>query len=220
LIAIISKYASTLTLPRLPSLLQSSLVDKRVILIIDGLDELPPDRLKQAVDFIANLNTDFPGNRIVAAASFECLDGLTGLGLFPVALAAWGDEYRVKLVEKWSQQWTHLVIPYYPPGSTLTVDTHFMNNWLQSKELPTSPFELTLKVWGAYAGDILGVDKPSLIESYLRRSTIGIEGARPALEQLALRMVVNQSFKARQNEANQWISGQNQPVAPDPSTFD
>ena len=212
---IISKYASTLTLPRLPGLLQTSLTDKRAILIIDGLDELPPDRLKQAVDFLVKLNSDFPGNRIVAAASFECLDGLTSLGLIPVALAAWGDEYREKFVTKWSQQWLRLVIPYYPPASAPIIETQFINNWLQSKELPVTPFELTLKVWGAYAGDLVGIDQPSLIESYLRRTTTGIEGARPALEQLALRMIVNQSFKAQQNEANKWISGHDQQLVPE-----
>ena len=208
--SIIGKYASPLTLPRLPSLLQTCLADKRSILIIDGFDELAPEQIRQAVSFLTKLNTDFPGNRIVAAGSFECLDGMTSLGLFPVAVAAWGEEYKEKLVTKWSQQWKRLVLPYYPPAAAPTIETHFLNNWLLSKELPSNPLELTLKVWGAYAGDLIGIDQPSLIETHLRRLTLGIEGARPALEHLALQMVEKQSFKARQHEASQWMLGQSQ----------
>ena len=220
LTTIISKYASALTLPRLPGLLQNCMTAKRAIFIVDGLDELPREQLKLAIDFLSKLNETYPGNRIVAAGTFECTDGLFSLGLLPVALAAWGDEYKDKLVTKWSQQWTRLVIPYYPPATAPTIETKFLNNWLQTKELPATPFELTLKIWGAYAGDLIGVDQPSLIESHLRRLTVEFDASRSTLEQLALHMIIKQSFKVQQSEANELIVGQGKSMPVDPITIE
>lgn len=209
LTGIIYKYVSILTQPRLPSFLQTCLTEKHVIFIIDGFDELPPDRLEQAVNFLAQLYSEFPGNRVITAGSFECLDGMIKLGLFPIALAAWGSDKKQKLVSLWSQQWERFILPYFPPASAPVVDRLFLDNWLKAKEMPSNPLELTLKIWASYAGDIVGVDQPSLIESYLRRGTLGFEGARPALEQIASQMIINKTFTSHQQEANQWISGRN-----------
>jgi HEAT repeat protein len=66
--------------------------------------------------------------------------------------------------------------------------------------------EFTLKVWAAYAGDALGPDAPHSIEAYLRRMTIGLPNARPALENIAHQMILTANSVVTQKEAEAWVA--------------
>jgi HEAT repeat protein len=70
----------------------------------------------------------------------------------------------------------------------------------------STPFDFTLKVWSAYAGDILGSNQLDLIESYINRSTRGMHGTRNSLEQLAFQMVSHECLRVKSQDVSRWIS--------------
>ncbi len=49
------------------------------------------------------------------------------------------------------------------------VDPILLNVWLSADNANLSPFELTLKAWGAYAGDSLGPHVLESIATHIRR---------------------------------------------------
>ena len=49
------------------------------------------------------------------------------------------------------------------------VDPILLNTWLATDNHGLTPFELTLKVWGAYAGDSLGPRVLDAIATHVRR---------------------------------------------------
>ena len=55
LIEAISAKGPTLTQPRLPTLLRHAFRESRVLLLLDGLDELPPPGVDEAVAFLGAL---------------------------------------------------------------------------------------------------------------------------------------------------------------------
>jgi len=94
--------------------------------------------------------------RIVIAASPYFQDGLTGLGIVSLGLSAWGSAQRKEFLERWSTAWEQHIAPEAAKLSDKTPISHLLiNHWLiVDRGFPT-PMEWTLKVWGAYAGDLV-----------------------------------------------------------------
>lgn len=207
LVTIISRYASPLTQPRLYATIRKALEEKRVILIVDGFDELTVDHIQSAFDFLSALFGQYPGNRLVIAASFDCKIDFANLDLLPVAMAAWGDDYKEAFVDIWNRQWQRLVIPNYRSSPRLDYESTFLVNWLNAKTPVTSPFEWILKVWGAYAGDLIGVDEPDLIESFIMRLSAWNKDSHPQLGQLAIQMLVSEKIRMHPSEVTKLLSG-------------
>jgi len=198
-------HVSTLTLARLPKFMQEILQSGRALLLLDGLDEIPPAAVQPIARFLSQLLQDYPEARMVVAASADYYDGLTKLGLLPVAIAGWGTAQRAQFTEKWGQAWER----WYPPGENTTPESVapiLLNSWLQSQDVPITPLEYTLKVWAAYAGDILGADPSAALEAYVRRLVDQQPKARLALETLARQMVSALNPVCTLKEAENWIA--------------
>jgi hypothetical protein len=60
LIEAISANVSALTLPRLPQFIRSTFTDGSALLLLDGLDELPPEQVDQVVGLLADLLEAYP----------------------------------------------------------------------------------------------------------------------------------------------------------------
>ena len=208
LVEAVSRNVAPLTQPRLPGLLRAALENSNALLLLDGLDELPPERSTQITKFLAELLRQYPGARMVVAASPNHFAGLPALGLQPVALAGWSSAERASFVNKWGQLWARYIVPSMPSQaqSPEPIDAHFLNSWLLASDTPVSPLELTLKAWATYAGDILGPDPANLVETHLRRMTAELQGARLPMELLAMQMVTQLSPVLNQSEAEKWAA--------------
>lgn len=204
LVEIFSKRVSRLTLQRLPGFIKNILGTDHVVLLLDGLDELTPERTKKVVDFVEKFLQKYTSVRVIIAASFDNLDRLPSLGFIPVAMAAWNDEQRDKFINNWGRMWTRFITP--DTETVNSVEPQFLNDCLLASDRTSTPLILTLKAWAAYAGDFLGIDTPSLLEAYIRRMIVDVPDARPALERLALQMAVKFSSSTTQQDAEKWIS--------------
>jgi HEAT repeat protein len=139
-------------------------------------------------------------------SSVEYTGRLRSLGLSPVAMASWGKVEEQVFVSNWSALWKRFVNPEIwsfdydiprdqdvmglPPAPT-QIDTMMINSWLLNDQTTQTPLEFTLKVWAAYAGDMLGRRPLAGIEAYLRRMSTTIPTGRAALEKLAKTMTLN-----------------------------
>lgn len=201
LIEAISNQISTITLPRIPSLIQSAFSSGQMVVLLDGLDELPPDRLHLLGKFIKLLIDHFPKIQIIAATSFEHSLALPSYGFHLLALSTWGDSEISEFVFKWHNLWQKLPgqgdQEQQPPNVF-----QYLKSWLTSGYQPCTPLELTLKVWAAYAGDVLGSDTPSAIEAYLRRVLVNQSKSRDVIERFALQMIIsmNPALQPRQTD--------------------
>jgi hypothetical protein len=197
----VSREISTINLPRLPGLIQSALDSGRILLMFDGLDELPPDRTHPISLFIKALIEYYPQVQIVASASFEHLAALPSYGFHLLALAVWGDVEISEFVHKWNELWQKFI--KNSDNDQLKHSGHqCLASWLTTCNLPCTPLELTLKVWAAYAGDVLGSDTPSAIEAYLRRVTSDQIKSRDVIERFALQMIISLTPDLQQRQSD------------------
>lgn len=211
IIEAISTNVSTLTLPRLSAYIRSTFANESALLLLDGLDELPPDQVDQVVELLGYLLETYPKARIVAAVSPEYLGGLTRLGFMVVPLATWNDQDRQNFILKWSDLWTSFIAR---EKDRQKVDILLLNNWLVNASPVSTPLELTLHVWAAYAGDVLGASSSQLIESYLLRMTTQIQKARPVLERLAAQIALTANPVLTFKEAEKWVPSDAAQVSP------
>ena len=197
----VTRQISTTKLPRLPGLLQSALTSNRLILLLDGLDELPPVRQIPLFELVKTLVEQYPRLQIVASVAFEQMALLPTLGFHMLAMTAWGDQEKAEFIQKWNGMWekVNLITGQDSLGMN---ERQFLISWLSSQNAPCSPFELTLKVWAAYSGDMLGPGITNGLEAYFRRITAQQSKSRDVLERLALQMVIamNPAIQPRQSD--------------------
>jgi HEAT repeat protein len=200
---------SPLTLPSLGKLLKNEFEAGRALLILDGLDELPPNEINQVVQYLKALLQKYPENRIVVAASPDYYDGLVSMGLAPVAINAWNLTQRNEFLHRWSKLWEKFIYRQHP--DTEEIDSLLLNYWLKDQDIFASPLEITLKVWAAYAGDALGPGSLDAIEAYLLRMTSELPSAREGLGQIAAQNSVQMRYAFSLREADKIVAA---PLAP------
>jgi HEAT repeat protein len=184
--------AGKYTKDRLSDFLHTSFGTGRILLLLDGLDEFPPEQIDTISEYVSTLLDEYPGTQMVATASWDYIDGFTRLGFYPVSLLPWVGSQREDLIARWSEGWDKYIEAQYAEDRE-RVDPLLMNAWLRDDERPLTPLELTLKVWAAYTGDLIGPSALDAIESYFLRMTADIPDARSALSQVASQMVLSRS---------------------------
>jgi HEAT repeat protein len=207
-----SNYTSAITTAQLPGILRNALDIGRILLLVDGFDEVNPEAQQTVKTFLETLLHTYPKTRLVVVAGTNFLAGLNHLGLFPVAIASWNEYDRLDFLKLWQEHWFRTVSPM-DPAQPETIDPLLIANWVSPHEFALNPLEFTLKVWGAFAGDTLGPDIPNLLESHIRRLAVNVSNAQVVLERLAVQMVINMNLYPSTRQAEHWVShfGKNQP---------
>ena len=204
IIALLGEQAPVFDLSRIPDFVRNAFSEGRALLLLDGTDELTPDGLKNVVEFIKSVKRTYPKTRMITTASSEYLDGLVTLNFIPFALGAWNANQRLKLLEKWGDLWTHYVAKEAWAQTKEQVDPLLLNGWLSTENSNLTPLELTLKIWGAFAGDMQGSGPLDALETHLRRLS-PINVPREALETLALQVTLSTEPIFDPHKAREWI---------------
>jgi HEAT repeat protein len=199
--------AKSIPAKRLPAFLQSLFEHGRVLLLIDGLDELPPSQMDGVTQYLEGLLEKYPHLRAVVAAAPDQLGDLPRLGFSPVSLSSWDAAQRALLITRWGDLWNKFIAPRMSVKGP-TTNPLLVLGWLLNNTQNLTPFELTLKTWAAFAGDSLGASPQAAIEAYLRRMLVGQPPKnRQALEQLAGQMILNLQPVPGQRQAETWLGG-------------
>jgi HEAT repeat protein len=212
----LAEKVSTLVEAQLPQFLEAIFDSSLALLILDGLDELPPTGQTGVVEFVADIKARYPGTRLVAACAPEDLSAMEPLGLHPLAMAAWDRNLAARFLERWAALWQeHVLVESWAAALPPLPEPLVLNGWLLAGDDLGSPLTLTLKAWAAYAGDARGPRLVDALDAYIRRMTAGIHNARPAMEQLAAQMTLTLNPIIARNAAGRFVSSFEDPTAPD-----
>ncbi len=200
-----SERAPVFDLNRLPQFTQQSFKSGSALLLIDGFDELEPQSQTQVTEWFKALSQAYPNIRIVTTGCADQLNGLIGIGFHPLALTSWDAPRTAKFIEQWGQLWSQTVaLEAWSQTGPEQVDPLLLNSWLGYENAFLTPFELTLKVWGTYAGDSLGARVLDAIATHIRRvAPSGTPVA--ALEMLAMQVVLTSQPIFDTNKARAWV---------------
>lgn len=222
--ALVAQFSSRVA-SRLNKLLEEAFASQRVLLLVDGMDELDRSNFDAVSGFLGKLLALHGSSRVVAAASPFYYDGLARLGLIPVAMAAWSEAQRAAFLQNWGEKWVQFIRQEVwefsgngAEGSAQHMEPAILNNWIGIDTLAQTPLELTLRAWAAYAGDARGPTNADAFEAYARRMSAGVNGARLALERIALQMALKTTPFPTLRSTNRWARGLNLDEAEDSTT--
>lgn len=202
----ISKDFPLLIQRQLPRFIDDVLADGSLLLLIDGLDELSPLEIPQITQYLKALKEKYPAIHLVMAASPEYLDGLTELGIIPLALTTWRAEQVREFVTRWGQLWTKLISPVIQKQSGRSAAHPFLlNSWLLTSPLFLTPLEWTARVWAMYAGDLRGPQSSHALEALYRR-LVGKNIVPEALSALANLMLDANKTAVQYSDAEKYLS--------------
>jgi hypothetical protein len=153
----------------LPLLLKQGLSEKRVLLLLDGLDELNESELEIAVSFLQACSEQYPSMQVVTTISPDYVGELVSLGFFPLALVTWSNTDRREYIKNWSQLWDKHVLPdIQQKMKDYSAHTPILLNWLNGINYSLFPLELTLAIWATFTGHLSGSTTLDIIESYFQ----------------------------------------------------
>jgi HEAT repeat protein len=192
-------------LRRLPGFIQQTLKNGQALILIDGFDELDPPGQGHVVDWFKALLQAYPKISIVTTGCANQLHGLVGLGFSPLALIAWDSARVAHFIQQWGELWSRTAaLETWSQTGSEQVDPVLINTWLAGDNTNLTPLELTLKVWGAYAGDSLGPRVLDAIATHVRRlAPTGTPVA--ALELLAMQVVLTLQPVFDPRQARVWV---------------
>ncbi|MFN3742258.1 MAG: HEAT repeat domain-containing protein [Anaerolineales bacterium] len=190
---------------QLSALIQSAVRRGTAVLLLDGYDELPPEGQQQVSQFLLALRRAAPSMLILTTLSPEQMDGLLGLGFTPLALRSWDRHQRLEFLRRWGEIWEREIAKEVWGEMPLPeVDGLLLNLWLENSLENLSPLELTLKVWGAYAGDMNGLTVQAALLAHIHR-LLPSDLPGGAAEMLAVQEISNLQPHFSLREARTWL---------------
>lgn len=164
----IQRTSSLTNAHRLESYIRAHVVQGQVLLLLDGIDEIPSAAIQPLTEWLQIFQKTYPGIQIIAAGSPSGHNGLTTFGLVPVPLAPWTKADRQAFLRNWGIAWQQKIAPRISRRLG-DIDPTLINAWLDKSLEGYTSLELTLRTWSAYAGDLRGPGVINSIESYLAR---------------------------------------------------
>ncbi len=196
------------TTPQFSQLMASVFEEGRVLLLLDGLDELSPDWIGRTTRFLEIVMESYPETRVIAAVSPDYYGPITTLGLVPVVLATWNEHERSSFYKRWGDLWEkHIQSEIWDDGPPGQVESGMLQNWIQSENNSQTPLEITLRAWAIYAGDLIGPHNRDAIQAYIARLAVDPGAAETALQRIATQMVLSQTPVAHFYAASNWSLG-------------
>lgn len=200
-----SNHASIFDFNRLTTFIQLTFKNDKALLLVDGYDEITPEEQSRVAEYFKLVLQTYPRTRIVTTGAPEYLDGLIPLGFAPLAVCTWNLRQTQAFIERWGQLWSQTIaMESWAQNSNGQVDPLLLNIWLGSDNLNLSPLEVTLKAWGAYAGDSLGPHVLELIATHIRRLAPA-NTPLAALETLAMQVIVSTQPVFDPRKARAWV---------------
>lgn len=130
--------------------LRPQLAQGQCVILVDGWDEVPPQRQAQAIAVLKGVISLYPGNQFVVsgpARGYQLL--VEELGLAPTFILPWsGTEYN-ELLAHWTESWP--VLGANRRESAGLLDSRSVDA-LRATLRGLSPFEASLRTWACFAG--------------------------------------------------------------------
>lgn len=176
---------------QVPATVYSALKLKKLVFILDGLDELHPiTELPPYAAFIQSLQKQQPDLQMVVSANPKHMAGLIQAHFVPFILAPFSEEQKNQLFDRWAACWAKYV--HSPKSDVAPIDPRLEKQWERWLPGNLNPLEHTLRIWSLLAGDLQQAQiSYAGLETFLNRS-LASETERLSLEKLAAQFVVDE----------------------------
>jgi HEAT repeat protein len=132
----------------IPRAVYQLLGEGRVLLLLDGLDDLPEHEQARRLPWLRALLKLYSKNFIIVAGGVKGYGPLLRMGCMPVHLRAWSDSMSRRLIDRWAAVWPDIA---FKRRAINTIDDTLLAT-LRRTSRGLLPYELTLKIRAVCAG--------------------------------------------------------------------
>lgn len=184
---------------------RAALQTRRMIVLLDGCEEVPPERARSAAAALAALKQKYPRVQIAAAGSAAAIQPWIENGFLAISLAGWTRAQRDAHTARWHELWMSSIQPGIDKANPGEFDPIAIPRWLSSEEGYVSPLEWTVRIWSAYAGDASGSATSANLSQCIVRY-LPDTSTLPALSEIAAEMVRLGTGSITTSEADRRLS--------------
>jgi HEAT repeat protein len=166
LVRAVQSQVGPITARALPLNLYRWLAQGKGLLLIDGLDDLPPDEQTQKLIWLRHLTQTYGDNFFIVAATPYGYGPLMRMGLTPVHLRPWHDMDIEQSLSRWTNTWPVIGGTRRRPAG-LPDEAKITRARTNNRAL--SPVDLSLKIWSTFADDANVAGQEGWLRSYLAR---------------------------------------------------
>lgn len=204
ILRIVSSHLPVWYQARASGVIRKALVDGAAIFLLDGLDELPAQSLKEAVAILRKLRATLPKLQMVATATPLSLDGILLEGFYPFSLATWNMKERQAFIQGWGKTWNEKLAPEMLKKGIEPLDPIFGSSWISPNPLNLNPLEWTLWVWAVYAGDTAKMTMDEALRAFIYRNVQSPKLLTPIFS-LAVQMIAEKKIGLDQIELDELV---------------
>lgn len=215
LIKILGEYYQDLKLDKIRQMLDTAFQSNEIILLIDGIDELPRNFIKECYSFIQKLRTSRNSRfKLVITAPLDYLDGFILDNVSPMALGLWNQNKIKDFIDL-------LVSNYLNIQKTGKDDTakdlliSSLKSWLINGINQRTPLEITIQLITILSGVETGKSSFEIMKSFIE-FLIPNKTMRNSLEVLAYQTLISENPIINKYEMNHYAP---ELVASDPNSF-
>ncbi|GAB4508896.1 MAG: hypothetical protein OHK0046_02720 [Anaerolineae bacterium] len=139
-----TRYRTAKTFPRN---LYQRLNEGRVLLLIDGFDEVPAEEQADVLAWLKAFMSAYSSNFVIVTGPAQGYGGLMEAGFAPVFIRPWHDLMISQFVDQWAAAW-----PNISGGRRGAALSDSQRTAAFSDNRQRSAFELTLKTWAVASG--------------------------------------------------------------------
>jgi HEAT repeat protein len=121
----------------LAGIVQKAAREKRLILLLDGCDEITPQKVDQLSDALKGFLNQYPEVKIIIAASPHYLSDFVAMDFVPLSLCFWDKNETRKFIEKWAVAWQEANL-------ASVQETNLWTAWVKQAPPTLTPLEWTL----------------------------------------------------------------------------
>jgi HEAT repeat protein len=203
IIEITSSYHPDLPSARVDAIFRELFNQNSILLLIDGLDELPRNLIQDTRDEIKVLLSQFPGTRFILSGPMDYLDGYLEIGAYPLVMGHWNRLNRNQFIRKLAKAYFDRFESNLPDEEK-DLRLQSILTWSAHQDTSFTALIYSIQIISALAGLEVGKTSFDILQNYINH-LVPASSTKASLEVLAYQTIISENPIINKYEIDHYV---------------
>ncbi len=200
---ICSRYSPEISSDAVQDIIEMSFKEQKVVLLVDGLDELPRTLIGEVYEIINSVLNTFPKIRVVVTGPIDFLDGFMESGFAVLPMSYWNQPTLQEFLRSFASAYFNRYNPEIS-SEELELAISGLLGWITQYPYARSPLEYTIQAVSILSGLESGQTSFDIINSYINQM-VSVSATRSSLEVLAYQTIISENPVINKYEIDHYV---------------